>query len=148
MQRVVIAVETVQQSRLGVSLVFQCGIWRLPFGRREVLRRRPLGSAPVALSNEESRADNTSVDLASLGINEVNLRLNDGTRTALVIDTEDLGARFEAAAFGRRGKGLVEFDLALSVNDTAGVEVGDAGDLDGFLVGIKVDYFLGVLLEG
>jgi hypothetical protein len=36
----------------------------------------------------------------------------------------------------------------LAVEDAAGIEFGDAGDGDGALGGIEVDYFLGCMLEG
>jgi hypothetical protein len=51
-------------------------------------------------------------------------------------------AELELAAGRRDGQGLEELDLALAVDDAAGVEVGDAGDLGLFLGGVEVDDFL------
>lgn len=128
--------------------MLQRSVGLLALGRREVLRRRSLGTAPVALRDEEGRTYDAGVHLTRLGVDEIGLGFDDGAGTALIVDAEDLGARLEGAAFGGGGEGLVEFDLALAVDDAAGVEVGDAGDLDGLLRGVEVDYFLGVLLEG
>jgi hypothetical protein len=88
------------------------------------------------------------VDLARGDVDEVGLGVDDGAGLALVIDAEDLCAGLELAAFRGGGEGLEELDLALAVDDAAGVKGGDAGDLDGLLGGVEVDDLLGVALEG
>jgi hypothetical protein len=127
--------------------VLEQSIRLLPLGRREVLGGGTLGPAPVALGDVECAADDARVDVAVGCVDEVGLGLDDGAGAALVVDAEDLGAGLELAAGGGGGEGLVEFDLPLAVDDAAGVELGDAGDLGGLLVGVEVDYLLRVLLE-
>lgn len=148
MQRVVVAVEAVQQRGLGGGLVRDGGVGGLALGRGEALGRGALGAAPVALGDVEGRRGDARVDVARGDVDEVRLRVDDGAGPALVVDADDLGAGLELAAGAGGGEGLEELDLALAVDDAAGVEGGNAGDLDGLLGGVEVDDFLGVALEG
>lgn len=145
---VIVAIEAVEESGTQVRLVLNNGI-RLPvLRRREVLRGRALGTAPAALADVESAADDAVIDLARLGVDEVGLYVDDGSGLALVVDAEDLGADLEAAALGGGGEGLEEGHAALAVDGAGGIEFGDAGDGGGFLGGVEVDDFLGGALEG
>ena len=116
--------------------------------RREILRRRPLGASPVTLSHKERTPHNTSIRFPRLFINDVLLVLNNGTSLALVVDTHDFVAELEFAAGGGGREGLQGGHASLAVEDAAGIEFGDAGDGDGTLGGVEINYFLGCMLEG
>jgi hypothetical protein len=147
-KRVIVSIQPVQQRRLAVCLVLKHGVGLFALGRGVVDGGRALGTAPVALRDEEGAADGARVDFARGSVDEVGLRLDDGARTALVIDAEDLGADLELTAGAGGRKGLEELDAAFAVDDAFGVEFGDTGYLGGLLGGVEVDYFLGGPLEG
>lgn len=147
-QRVVVAVEAVQQRGLERGGILEHGVGRLALGRRVVDRRGALGSAPVALRDVKCRARGARVHVARAGVDQVRLRLHHGARAALVIDAQHLGAGLEALACRGGGQGAEELDAALAVDDAGRVELGNAGDGDGLLGGVEVDHLLGVGLEG
>lgn len=147
MEGIVVAIESVQQRGFVGGLVLKHQVGLLALGRGEVDGGRALGTAPVALANVEGRGGNASVGLVLLGVDEVGLGLDDGPGLALVVDTEDLGADLKFPAGGGGREGLEELEEALAVDDAGGVEDGDAGDGDGLLGGVKVDYFGVRLLE-
>ena len=149
-QRVVIAVQTIQVRRLQCGLVLVHSIRLFALRRRVVLALRTLRTSPSTLANEERRASDLSIQIPIRGINEVHLSLHDSAGLALVVDAEDFLAQLERAAFGRRGDGLEEGHGSLAVNYALGVELGhsrDAGIASG-LRGVEVDYFLRGFLEG
>lgn len=146
-QGVVVAIQTVQVGSLPGYLILQHPVGLLVLGRGEVLGGRALGTAPVALGHVESAAEETGVDFVGVGIDELELGVDDGAGTALVVDAEDLLADLELVALGGDGQGLEELNLSLAVDDAAGVEVGNAGDLNLLLRGVEVNHFLCVALE-
>ena len=64
MERVIVSVQPVQQRRLAVRLVLEDDIRLLALGRWVVDRGGALGTAPVALGDEEGRARDSGVDLS------------------------------------------------------------------------------------
>lgn len=146
-ERVVVAVKAVQQSRLLGDLVLQDHIRLLVLGRREVLGRRALRSSPVALSDVEAAAGDARVDIAIASVNQRRLGLNDGTGTALVVDAENLGSNLELLASGCGRDSLDKLDLALAIDTATWVKLGHSGNSDGLLGGIKVYDFLAGTLE-
>lgn len=146
-QRVVVAIQSVQQRRLAGGLVLKGHIGCLALGRGEVLSSGALGTTPVALGDEEGATDGARVDLAGAGVDELGGELENGAWAALVVDAEDLGADFKVLALRGGGQRLQELDQALAVDHAGVVEVGGAWDLDGFLGGVEVDDFLGGTLE-
>ena len=90
--------------------------------------KRTLGPAPTSLADVEAAADLPCVDLAGLRVDEQLLRLDDGAGLALVVDAEDFASDLEFAAFACHGNRLEKFELALAVEHTLGVELGDALD--------------------
>jgi hypothetical protein len=147
-ERVIVAIQPVQQRSLAVGLVLEHDVGLLALGRGEVDRRGALGTAPVALGDEEGAAHGAGVDISGRGVDEVGLGLDDGARAAFVVDSQDLCADLELATCGCRRKGLEELDQALAVDDAGRVEFWDARDGGGFFGGIEVDYFLGCAFEG
>jgi hypothetical protein len=148
MEGVIVSIQPIKQRSLGARRLLKHHIWLLALWRRIVDCRWPLWSAPSTLPDVERRADNSRVDLARGDHNPVCLGLHDRAGAALVPDADNLGAGFELLAFGGGREGLEELDESLAVNSAGSVESGDAWDPDGFLRGVKVDYFLGVRLEG
>lgn len=147
MQRVIIAVQAIQKSRLLGRLVLQHKVRLLVLGWGEVDRLWALGSAPSALRDIERAGADARVDLAIAHINQVGLGVNHTAGLALVIDSNYFCSELELLTLRGRGKGLEELDLALAVDDAGWIEFGNAGDLDGFLGGVEVDYILGSALE-
>lgn len=147
MQRVIIAVQAIQESRLLGRLVLQHKVRLLVLGWREVHRLGALGSAPSALRDIEGAGADARVDLAIAHINQIGLGVDHTTRLALVVDTNDLCSELELLALRGCGEGLEELDFALAVDDAGWIEFGNVGDLDGFLGGVEVDYILGSTLE-
>ena len=149
MQRVVIAIQTVEMRRLKGRLVLVNCIGLLTLWRREVLRLGAFGAVPVSLADKEGRARDVGIDFAAGFVHEVHLRLHDCAGLALVVDAQDALAELEGAAFGGCGDGLEEGHGALSIDDPLGVEFGDAGDasIAGGLGGVEIDYFLRGFLE-
>lgn len=149
-QRVVIAVQTIQVRRLGGRLVLVDSVGCFPLWRREVLGFGALGAVPVSLADEEGRARDVGVDFAARFVHQVHLRLHHRAGLALVVDAQDALAELEGAAFGGCGDGLEEGHGAFSIDDALGVEFGDARDaaVAGGLGGVEVDYFLRCFLEG
>lgn len=147
MQRVVIAVQAIQESRLLGRLVLQHKVRLLVLGWREVHRLGALGSAPSALRDIEGAGADARVDLAIAHINQVGLGVNHTAGLALVVNSNDLCSELELLARRGCGEGLEELDFALAVDDAGWIEFGNVGDLDGFLGGVEVDYILGSALE-
>jgi hypothetical protein len=75
------------------------------------------------------------------------LSLDNGAWLALVVHAQNLGSDFELAAIACYGEWLEELDLALSIKDVFGVELGHA--FDGFRVAarVEVNNFLVGMLE-
>lgn len=144
---VVVAIQAVEQSSLVCGLLLQDNIGLLILGRREVDSRRALGTVPVTLGNVERAAYDSAVDIAAGCLDEIRLCFDNATGAALVVDTKDLCADLKVLALGGCGETLEELHLALAIDDAAGVEFGDTGDLDGLLSGVEVDYFILLALE-
>ena len=117
--------------------------------RREILRCRAFGSAPVALPNEECTPYHPAIDVSRGLFNDRLFCLNHTTRLALIIYTNDLSTELEGPA-GRGGwQRLEEGDESLAVYHTAGVEFRHTRDgSTRALTGIEVDNFLGGAFEG
>ena len=147
-QGVVVAIEAVEESGLVGGLIDEDGVRLLALGRGVIGGRGALGAVPAALADEEGAGGDAGVDVAVADIDEVGLDIDDTARLALVVDAQDLGADFELLALGGGGEGLEEFNLALAVEDSRGVELGDVGDLDGLLGGVEVDHIGLGALEG
>lgn len=79
------------------------GIWLLALGWWEVGVLGTLGSAPVALADEEARSHGSSVHFAGPGFYEFLLRLHDRTRRTLIPNADHLTANLEL--FALRGRG-------------------------------------------
>lgn len=121
----------VKQSRLRSQLKANRSIRLLPLRRRIILRRRPLRSTPITLTNKETTANSPAIHLSSLLIHNLLLGLNNSSCLALIINTNDLGPKLESAAFGCRWEGLEESEGALTVEDSLVVEFGHIWDWDG-----------------
>lgn len=149
-QRVVVAVEAVEDGGFVVGGLFVDGVGLFALGWGEGLGLRPLGSAPVALADEEGAADGAAVDLACLRVHDVVLCLEHSARLALIVHTNDLAPGLKLAALARDGEGLVEDHFTLAVEDALVVELRDSGDLRaaGILGGVEVDGLLRNALEG
>lgn len=149
-QRVVIAIQTVQVRCLQCGLVLVHSIRLFALRRRVVLALRTLGTSPSALTNEERGSSDLRVNITIRRVDEVHLGLHDGAGLALVIHAEDFLAQLEGAAFGGCRDGLEESHGALAVDDALGVEFGHAWDtsIASGLRCVEVDYFLGGFLEG
>ena len=147
-QRVVVAIETVEESGLVGGLVDEDGVRLLTLGRRVVGGRWALGSVPAALADEEGAGGDTGVDVAVADIDEISLDIDDTAGLSLVVHTQNLGADFELLAVRAGGERLEEFNLALAVENSPGIELGDVGDLNGLLGGVKVDHIDLGALEG
>jgi hypothetical protein len=119
----------------------------LPLRRGEVLRSGTLGATPIALAYEERTPHNPGIRFPSLLIDDILLVLNDAAGFAFVVYADDFIAEFEFSAGGGGREGLEESHEALAVEDAAGIELRHAGDWDGALGGVEVDYFLGCVLE-
>jgi hypothetical protein len=120
----------------------------LPLRRWEVLRGRTLWSTPITLSNEEGTSNSASINLSALHIYDILFLLYYTSCLSLVVDTDDLGAKLKLAAGGGGWERFEEFDEALPVYYAAGIKFGNAWDWGFALGGVKVDHFLGSLLEG
>jgi len=79
------------------------------------------------LSYEEPGACGAHVELASLGIDQVILRL-EHSRLALVVEPYDLPADLESPAFGSGRQRLEELYMPLAVDDALAVELRRARD--------------------
>ncbi len=90
--------------------------------------RPTFGSSPSSLSNVETAAYSPGVGLACLCIYKPLLCLNDCAGLALVVDTENLAPDLELAARAGHGDGFQALNLALTVKDILGVELGYASD--------------------
>ncbi len=146
-ERVVVAVEAVEERRLGRRLVVQHGVGLLVLGRRVADRGRALGAVPVALADEEGARVDARVDIVVVRVDQLRLDVEHGAGLALVVDADDLGPGLKVAAGRGCGQRLQELHLALAVDDASIVELGDAGDLGGLAAGVKVNDFLRVALE-
>lgn len=144
---VVIAVETVEDRRHVGRLVLELDVGGLALRGRVVLGRGALGAAPVALADVEAAGEGAGVDLASAGVYEVILGLDDGAGPTLVVDAEHLAPELELLAFGGGRERLQELDDTLAVDDSSCVEFGHTGNLDGFLGGIEINDLLLVVLK-
>lgn len=147
MKRVVVAVEAVQERRLSRSLVLEDHVGLGVLWRREVDCRGALGAAPVALADEEGAGVNTGVDIVAVGVNELRLDVKNGAGLALVVDADNFGTDLKVAALGSGGERLDELNLALAVDDSSVVKLGDVGDSGGLVGGVKVNYLLCIALE-
>ena len=120
----------------------------LALGWREVLCCWALGSAPVALADEECAADLASVDLSRLCIYEVALGLNDGTRLALVVDANDLVPNLEVKSIRADGNRSDYLNASLAVDGSLGIKGRCAGDIPRCGTCDEVEDVLVGLLEG
>jgi hypothetical protein len=101
-----------------------------------------LRATPATLTNQKATAQDLGVHLAALGINDRLLSLKDGARLSLVVDADNLIAQLELPSGTRRGQWLQDCDLALSINSTAMIQVGNARDLDSLLARIEIGHLL------
>lgn len=108
----------------------------------EALGSWALGSAPVALPDEECTSNNSGVDLSGRLINDQLLVLNHTACLSLVVYANNLIAELERPAFGRNWEGLEEGDEPLAIYNTASVELWHAGDRGRSLAGVEIDNFL------
>lgn len=100
------------------------------------------------MTDKEAATDDLRVDLARIGIHDGLFRLDDRAGLALVVDAEHLVAQLVPGAGAGGGERLEDGDLALAIEDTAGVEGGDTGDGIGLLGGVEVGDFLVGEFEG
>jgi hypothetical protein len=107
-----------------------------------------LWSTPTTLSNVEGTANSPDILLARLSINKDLLGLYDTTWLALVEDTKHLGPDLELSAMRCRWERLVEFNLSLTVYDTARVELWYTGDWSSSRPRVEIYDFLVGVLEG
>jgi len=149
-QRVIVAVEPVQQRRELGGLVLVHSVRLAPRGRRVVLCFWSFGPAPVALAHEKPLAHGPAVDFVCGAVDECLLGLDDGARRAFVVDAEDAGADLVCAVGGGRGERFVEGYGALAVDDTSGVEGWDPGNRGpvGRLGCVEIDDVGGLSFEG
>lgn len=127
-QRVVVAIETIQMRRLRSGRVLIYSIRLLTIRRREIRALGSLGPTPVALPNKEARTHGPRVYLPIPSVYEILLRLHDSAGLALVPNTDDFAPDLEVPALGGRGQGFEEGDGPLAIYDAAGVEFGDTWD--------------------
>lgn len=128
-ERVVVAIEAIQERRLPPRLHLHAYIWR-PSGRRAIDRRlATTRSAPAALADEEVRSDAAGVHFARSRVEDLVLLLDDrAPRGALVVDAEDRRAKLERLRAGARRQRLQDREASAAVDDAARVEPWDVGD--------------------
>lgn len=119
----------------------------LSLRRRIIHRRRALRTTPIALPNIKGRPIESGITFPSFDVNNVLFGVYNRSGLSFIIYTDDLGTYLEFTAGGSGRKRFQECDCALSVDDAAGVEFGDAGDGNGFLGRVEVDYFLSCAFE-
>ena len=147
-QWVVITIQSIQMGCLLCRLKFKACIRLLALWWIIVGCLVALWSPPSALSREESTAHHPGVYISILRIYDCLLCLDDSARLAFVIDAEHFTAKLKLATFGARGQSFVELNQALTIYDTAGVELWDAWDGNGIGACIEVDNILVRALEG
>lgn len=137
----------VNQRCLSCRLELRHSIRLLSLGRREVLSSWSLGSAPVALPDEERTPNGTRVALARLLVHNILLCLDHASCLSLIIDPDHLGAELKSPALGCGGKRFEEGYSSLTINDTARVEFRNTRYGRRSLGGVEVDNFLMGILE-
>ena len=98
-KRVIVAIEPVQVCGFQTDWMSILRIRLLALWWREVLRLGALRSTPIALADEECTADGAGVELSSLSVYEIGLRLHYGAGLALVVYANNLATYFEIATF-------------------------------------------------
>lgn len=139
----------VQQRAFVGQLVHVCDIRTLFAALRWWERRGcwSLRTTPSPLSNEETLSDRSAVDFTRALVYDCLLGLDDCTWLALVVNAENPASELECLPLGRRWQRFQEFNLALAIDDSSGVELGYAWYRIRLLSCVKVYHFLCGLLE-
>jgi hypothetical protein len=99
------------------------------------------------LTDVKSTADSSGILLSRLDVNKDLLGLYNTAWLALVEDTKHLGPDLEFPAMRCGWERLVKLNLALSIDDAAGIELWHAGDRTSCRSRIEIYYFLVGVLE-